>query len=203
MISYTYISIVYGFSIYLFYFLMTQTLITYLFVWIAAIFVVLSFAIGLEKMIKVILGNYVLSGVCFAASVSIDLAINSLQNTGFTKLLTDWKSTIVLVLYAVLLFLIYRKSKISIDIPSDQIMQKSLYLFFVPLTVLSMCLTLEIILLGTNILTYKSLVSVAAWFSTNIYLQQFIVNTPYWVLIHGLATIFITSEFKTKFKSDI
>jgi hypothetical protein len=49
----------------------------------------LSFAIGLEKMIKVILGNYVLSGVCFAASVSIDLAINSLQNTGFTKLLTD------------------------------------------------------------------------------------------------------------------
>jgi hypothetical protein len=102
-----------------------------------------------------------------------------------------------------LLFLIYRKSKISIDIPSDQIMQKSLYLFFVPLTVLSMCLTLEIILLGTNILTYKSLVSVAAWFSTNIYLQQFIVNTPYWVLIHGLATIFITSEFKTKFKSDI
>jgi hypothetical protein len=182
---------------------MTQTLITYLFVWVVAIFVVLSFAIGLEKMIKVILGNYVLWGICFAASASIDLAVNSLQNTGFTKLLSDWKSTIVLVLYAILLFLIYHKSKISIDIPSDQIMQKSLYLVFVPLTVLSMCLTLEIILLGTNVLTYKSLMSVVAWFSKNIYLQQFIVNTPYWVLIHGLATIFITSEFKTKFKSDI
>jgi hypothetical protein len=182
---------------------MTQTLITYLFVWVVAIFVVLSFAIGLEKMIKIILGNYVLWGICFAASASLDLAINSLQNTWFIKLLSDWKSTIILILYALLLFLIYHKSKISINIPSDQIMQKSLYLFFVPLTVLSICLTLEIILLGTNILTYKSLVNIADWFSKNIYLQRFIINTPYWVLIHGLATIFITSEFKTRFKSDI
>lgn len=163
----------------------------------------LSFAIGLEKMTRIILGNYVLWSICFAASASIDLVVSGFENTWFIKLLSDSKSIIVLILYALLLFLIYRKSKITIGVPSDQIMQKSLYLLFVPLTVVSMCLTLEIILLGTNLLNYESLVGVAAWFSKNIYLQQFIVNTPYWILIHGLATIFITSEFKNKFNSDI
>ncbi len=182
---------------------MTQTLMTYLLAGIIAIFVVLSFVIGLEKMIKIILWNYVLWSICFAASASIDLTINTMWNSWFAKFLQDGKSTIILIMYAVLLFLIYHKSKISIDIPSDQIMQKSLYLIFVPLTVLSMCLTLEIILLWTSLLSYKSLLSVAQWFSKSVYLQQFIINTPYWILLHWLATIFITSEFKTSFRSDI
>lgn len=182
---------------------MTQTLITYLFIGLVATFAVLSFAIGLEKMIRIILWNYVLWSLCFAAWASIDLLIKTVVSTWFAKFLTDGKSIIILIMYALLLFLIYHKSTISVSIPSDQIMQKSLYLLFVPLTVLSMCLTLEIILLGTNILTYASLVEVAKWFSYNIYLQQFIVNTPYWFLIHALATIVITSEFKAKFKSDI
>lgn len=182
---------------------MTETLITYLFIWVIAVFVVLSFAIGLEKMIKVILWNYVLWWICFAASASIDLAIGSIGNTWFANFLSNGQSTIILILYALLLFLIYHKSKITIDIPTDQIMQKSLYLFFVPLTVLSMCLTLEIILLGTNVLSQSSLLNVVAWFTNNIYLQQFIVNTPYWVLMHGIATIIITSELKTRIKTDV
>jgi len=182
---------------------MTQSLITYLFVWIIAVFVVLSFAIGLEKMIRVILWNYILWGICFAASASIDLAISSTESVGVANFLSNGQSTIVLILYALLLFVIYHKSKINIDIPTDQIMQKSLYLFFVPLTVLSMCLTLEIILLGTNILSQSSLLWVAEWFTKNIHLQQFIINTPYWVLIHGLATIIVTSWFKTRIKTDI
>ena len=182
---------------------MTQELITYLFVWTIAIFVILSFAIGLEKMIKIILWNYILWWICFAASSSIDLAIQTSNNENVVNFLTSWQSFIVLILYVLLLFLVYHKSKISIDIPTDQIMQKSLYLFFVPLTVLSMCLTLEIILLGTSIMSQVSLLSVVNSFTKNIYLQQFIINTPFWILIHGIATIIITSEFKTRIKTDI
>ena len=92
---------------------------------------------------------------------------------------------------------------ITIDIPSDKIMQKSLYIFFVPLTVLSMCLTLEIILLGTSVLNPRFLTGIVQWFTDNIYLQQFIMNTPNWMLIHAIATIVVTSEFKTKIVTDI
>ena len=154
-------------------------------------------------MIKIILWNYILWSICFATSASIDLAVNSMSNINMANFLSNGKSTIVLILYALLLFVIYHKSKITIDIPTDQIMQKSLYLFFVPLTVLSMCLTLEIILLGTNILSQNILIWVAKWFTNNIYLQQFIVNTPYWILIHGIATIVITRELKTRIKTDV
>jgi len=182
---------------------MTEGLIVYIFVWVIAVFVILSFAIGLEKMIKIILWNYILWGICFAASASIDLAISSLQNEWFANFLSSGKATIVLILYALLLFLIYHKSKITIDIPWDQIMQKSLYLIFVPLTVLSMLLTLEIILLWTSLLSQQSLSNLVNEFTNNFYLQEFIINTPYWIFIHGLATIFITSEFKTKIKTDV
>ena len=182
---------------------MTQELITYIFVGALSIFVILSFAIGLEKMIKIILWNYILWGICFAASASIDLAISTSSGDWFVNFMTNGKSFIVLILYAVLLALIYHKSKITIDIPSDQIMQKSLYLFFVPMTVLSMCLTVEIILLGTNVLSQTSLVWAVEWFTNNIYLQQFIINTPYWVLLHWLATIIITSELKTRIRTDV
>lgn len=182
---------------------MTQDLITYIFVAVLAIFVILSFAIWLEKMIKIILWNYILWGICFAASASIDLAINTSTSDWFIGFMTSGKSFIVLILYTALLALIYHKSKITIDIPTDQIMQKSLYLFFVPMTVLSMCLTLEIILLGTNVLSQSSLIWVVEWFTNNIYLQQFIINTPYRVLLHWIATIIITSELNTRIRTDV
>jgi hypothetical protein len=50
------------------------------------------------------------------------------------------------------LFLIYRASKIKIDFSGDQIMQKSLYLLFVPMAALSVVLTFEIIFFGIEIL---------------------------------------------------
>ncbi len=182
---------------------MTQSLITYIFVGVIAIFVILSFAVWLEKMIKIILWNYILWGICFATSASIELIISTSGSDGFVSFMTSSKSFIVLILYAVLLALVYHKSKITIDIPTDQIMQKSLYLFFVPMTVLSMCLTLEIILLGTSVLSQNTLVWTVEWFTNNVYLQQFIVNTPYWILLHGIATIVITSELKTRIRTDV
>jgi len=182
---------------------MTQELVTYIFVWVIAFFVVLSFAIWLEKMIKIILWNYILWSICFAAAASIDLAISTSTSKWFVSFMSNWKVFIILLLYVLLFLLIYHKSMITIEIPSDKIMQKSLYIFFVPLTVLSMCLTLEIILLGTSVLNPRFLTSIVQWLTDNIYLQQFVMNTPYWILIHAIATIVVTSEFKTKIVTDI
>ncbi len=181
---------------------MTQELTTYIFVWTLAIFAILSFAIWLEKMIKIILWNYILWWICFALSISIDLAVNSSTSESFINFMTNWKTFIVLLAYVLLLFLVYYKSNITVEIPRDQIMQKSLYLFFVPLTVLSMCLTLEILLLWTSMLNQKTFTLMVWEITKNIYLQEFIINTPYWVLIHGISTIIITSGFKTTINTD-
>ncbi|HOQ78944.1 MAG TPA: hypothetical protein PKX34_02905 [Candidatus Absconditabacterales bacterium] len=179
---------------------MTQTLITYLLAGGVAVIVVLSFIIGLDKMIKIILGNYILGTLSVAISTSIDLAINTMGETGLAKFLADGKLTIIFVVYVVLLFLIYRTSKINVDISGDQIMQKSLYILFVPMAVLSIVLTLEIIFLGIDILDPIKLIEIAKGFTNNIYLQKFILNTPYLILVHALVTVLITSKFKVALK---
>ncbi|MEI8008875.1 MAG: hypothetical protein WCI00_05855 [bacterium] len=46
---------------------MTENLITYAIVIFVGILAIFAFTIGIEKMIKVILGNYILSSICLAA----------------------------------------------------------------------------------------------------------------------------------------
>ncbi len=182
---------------------MTDSIILYILVWVLSLLVILSFAIGLEKMIKVIIWNYILWLVALAFSMSIDIAIGTVNGEGFMNFLTNAKSTIVFIVYAMLLFLLYHKSKINIDIPGDQILQKSMYIFLVPLTVISMILTLEIVFLGTDVFNYNDLVYNIDFFANNEYFQLFVEYTPYWILLHWLATIVTVSEFKTKIRSDL
>jgi hypothetical protein len=122
---------------------------------VVSILAVLSFIIGVEKMIKIILGNYILSGICLAATQSLDILVQFLQKTPdvkflglnfstFADFITNGQTTIILILYIALLLLIYHKSKIRISIPEDEIIKKALYLVLVPLTVLSVILTLQI-----------------------------------------------------------
>jgi hypothetical protein len=60
---------------------MTENLITYGIVILVAILAVFAFTIGIEKMIRVILGNYILSSICLAASQSINLAVEAMKKT--------------------------------------------------------------------------------------------------------------------------
>ncbi|MEI7558239.1 MAG: hypothetical protein WCJ45_05535 [bacterium] len=52
---------------------MTENLITYAIVVIIGILAIFSFSIGIDKMIRIILGNYILTSICLAAGQSITL----------------------------------------------------------------------------------------------------------------------------------
>ena len=193
---------------------MTDNVIMYLIVWVVSILAVLSFVIGIEKMIKIILGNYVLSGICLAATQSLDILVKFLQQppdtkffglsfSNFADFIANGQTTIILVLYIALLLLIYHKSKIRISIPEDEIIKKALYLILVPLTVLSVILTLQIAIMWINVINISALQALAEWITKNPSLYMFITLTPVWILIHGLATILITSEIKITIKTDV
>ncbi len=165
-------------------------------------------------MIKVLLGNYILATLCLAANQSLDVLVQFLTSTPTLKILTfsyndiasfvTWgKTSIVLIFYLLLLFLMYQKSRIRISLPSDEILQKTFSLFLVPLTVISVILTLEIVILGMNSLNPSALDILARSFTTNYYIVQFIVLTPVWIFLHGLATVLITTEIKMSIKTDI
>jgi hypothetical protein len=193
---------------------MTESLITYAIVILVGVLVVFSFTIGIEKMIKIILGNYILSSICLAAGQSISLLVEMIKKTpeirfmGFSydkiaNFLNDGNMTIVLILYIVLLFIIFRTSKIKISLPNDEAIRKMLQLIFVPLTVISMILTLQIAILGINGINIVAISSVAQMVANNTYMFQFVSLTPVWILLHGIVTILITSEFKISVKTDL
>ena len=194
--------------------MMTDTAITYIFLILLAILVILGFVIGNEKMIKIILGNYILATLCLAANQSLDLLVQFLSMTPTLKILglsyekissflVQWKMSIVLIFYLLLLFLMYHKSKIRISFPTDEILKKTFSLFLVPLTVISIILTLEIVILGMNSLNPTNLELLAREFTNNMYIIRFVVFTPLWLFIHWLATVLITSEIKMSIKTDI
>lgn len=111
--------------------------------------------------------------------------------------------TIVLILYIILFVIIYRTSKIRIVLPGDEALKKMLQLIFVPLTVISMVLTLQIVILGMNGINITAISNIAKTVANNPYMFQFVSLTPVWILIHGIFTIFITSEFKVKVQTDL
>ena len=193
---------------------MTQDIIIYIIIVIIWALVILSVTIWLEKMIKIILWNYILSSICLAASQSINLLINYLntnswlrffgiKNDALSNFLLNWQTTIIMIMYAWLLWIIYKNSKISINIPQDEILKKSLYLFFVPLTVISFILTIQIAITWIGIFSVNNSIELWNIIIDNIYIQMFIKNTPLWILLHWIATILITSELKIKIKTDI
>lgn len=193
---------------------MTQDIIIYIIIVIIWALAILSVTIWLEKMIKIILWNYILSSICLAASQSINLLINYLNNNSWlmffgikndalSNFLLNWQTTIIMIIYAGLLWAIYKKSKISVNIPQDEILKKSLYIFFVPLTVISFILTIQIAITWISIFSVNNSIEIWNIIIDNIYIQMFIKNTPLWILLHWIATILITSELKIKIKTDI
>ncbi len=193
---------------------MTDTLVTYIFFLLVAVLVILAFVIGNEKMIKILLWNYILATLCLAANQSLEiltqflmitpnLEIMNISYESIVNFIVAGKTSIVLILYLLLLLLMYQKSKIRIVLPNDEILQKTFSLFLVPLTVISLVLTLEIVILGMNSLNPASLQILALEFTNNYYIVNFIVLTPVWILLHGLATVLITTEIKMSIRTDI
>lgn len=193
---------------------MTEQVIMYILMGVLFILVIFAFVIGTEKMIRVILGNYILSSICLAASQSLDILNTSMQATPDAKFawlsystiqsfLTNGQTTIILILYILLLLLIYKNSKIHITLPHDDVSQKLLQFFLVPLSVISMIFTLQIVLMGIQFVNVQNIQSMLTVVSSNPYIIQFFSLTPVWLLLHGIVTIIITSEFKISIKTDI
>lgn len=193
---------------------MTDTAISYIFFLLLAILIILAFVIGNEKMIKVLLGNYILAIICLAANQSLDilteflmrfstLTILNISYESISNFIIGGKTSIVLILYLILLLLLFQKSKIRTILPNDEILKKTFSLFLVPMTVISLILTLEIVILWINSLNPIALDVLARSFTDNYYIIQFIVLTPVWVLLHWLLTVLLTTEIKFSMKWDL
>lgn len=170
--------------------------------------------IGLEKMIKVLLWNYLLMSLTLATNQSIILFTDFLKSTpnevfasfsyaSIAQFFTNGRMTIVLILYLLLLFLVYSKSKIRLILPSDDIVQKILMVTLVPLTVLGVIFSLIIVFMGTSLFDPGALQILILKFPPDPLFSTFISYIPVWIFVHALITILVTSEIRFQIKTGI
>ena len=182
---------------------MTDTLYIYCILWLVAILCVLAFSLKLEKMVQIMIWNYILWLFFFALWFCIDLALQSSEMDSVNKFFMESKSRILLLLYWIFFFFfVYRRSKIRIDFSSDPLIYKPLYLAFVPLTVVSMLVTIWFIGLWTNAFSLATLNSISEY-TQNIYLQKIILNFPYIICGYCFLSLLAITDLKLKVKVSV
>jgi hypothetical protein len=72
---------------------------------------------------------------------------------------------------------------------------------FVPLTVFSMILTLQIVTIWISVADLTQLQLAVTEFTKNTWIYFFVTMAPVWIFLHGIVTILITSEMKIRIKT--
>lgn len=182
---------------------MTDKLYIYCILWVVAILCVLAFSLKLEKMVQIMIWNYILWLLFFSLWFCMDLALKGSELSSIQSFFAESKSWILLLLYWILFFFfVYRRSKIRIDFSSDPLIYKPLYLAFVPLTVISMLVTIGFIGLWTNAFSLNTLNSISEY-TQNIYLQKFILNFPYIIFGYCFLSLLAITDLKLKVKVSV
>lgn len=189
--------------IYFWFFCMTDKLYIYCILAVVAILCVFAFALKLEKMVQIIVWNYVLGVLFFSLWVCLDLLVKSNPGWSVQSFFVDAKVWILLVLYWLFFFFfVYRRSKIRIDFSWDPLIYKPLYLAFVPLTVVSMAVTIWVVVLWLNAFSISVLWSISD-FTQNEYLQKIILNFPYIICWYAFISLLAITDLKVKLKVSV
>lgn len=164
----------------------------------------MSLILGLEKMIRIILWNYLTISILIGLSALVDLL--SLQTWTaamwgagsflldlFHKLLSNGKPTLLLTIYFLCLTLATTKLHITIGSPKDDIQKRILSFLFIPLTVMSILVSIGIAIFGIDILLISELRGLAEPFAGNIYMHTTIMRTPLRLTLPGLVALLTTS----------
>lgn len=113
---------------------------------------------GTEKMMRVILGNYVVAATCFAFGECINTRANQLLLTpqmsflkisyeSYANFLQQGQLTFILVLFVALVAIVYTFGKINVSTMQEASAEKLYYILLIPLTLLSFIFALYLALL--------------------------------------------------------
>ena len=190
-----------------------QTIQTVL-VAVTGMLAILSLVLWLERMVRIIMANYLISSILLGMSNFIDLIYTRLTlsenavwwvgkvESTVGSLLLNWKPTILLTIYFLLLLFIVKKAHIWIWIVRNEWLRLILTLLFVPCTVISILLSLATAIFGIKLMEQSSLQALAQLVADNEYLYNFVLLTPLWIVLPGIFTIAIAA-FVLRTKDEI
>ncbi|MDR0651623.1 MAG: hypothetical protein LBG59_09895 [Candidatus Peribacteria bacterium] len=158
-------------------------------------------------MIKLIIGNYLIAGTCFAFGECLTLRISQLQSSptvklwgvtyeNFSHFLENGQLTFILLLFALLVFVVYRYSTITTTTLDNPQMEKISYLLYIPLTLFSFIFAFSLALIGEHLPTTMIKESVSNTFP---FVAQFLNHLPLRMFAHGVLVILLISRIEISF----
>lgn len=162
---------------------------------------VFSLAIGVEKMMKIILGNYMLIALCLAMSPTIDrftlwfgVQLPDAQPT--VDLLFTNKTIVTLVVYILMLILIFVKSRLHVGFRLNPTTKILMTILCIPMTIISIILTLTVAVLGAQAFDPSALQALLATAPFYGFMREIVLHTPVIVFFHAVITVFMSSDLK-------
>lgn len=180
---------------------------------IGGMLTILSLILWLERMIRIIMANYLISSIILGIGNFIDLMssqlligeaerrVDGLQKR-LGKILVAGKPTLLLTVYFVLLIFVVNKAQIGIGKVKNEGMRRILTIIFLPCTVISIVTTLALAIYGNQVMDIESLKLLADRFVENQRIHNFIMLTPVRIILPGIVTIIVAALVIRK-KDDI
>ena len=182
-------------------------------IWILTVLLIFSVAIWIEKMIKIIIWNYLLIWIALSLHVWIDLLVDflSLNSVVFlsdqenlVSVFSNYKQHIVVWIYVILLILLFSRSKIWIWVSSNSIIRFIYWIIFAPIAVLSIISSLVIVIFGIKVFSYEWILELLSVFEEGSIVYLFFIFLPLWVILPAFISLLLSTEirlFKRKAKS--
>ena len=171
---------------------------------IVGMLAMLSVILGLDRMIKIIMANYLISSILLWLGNFIDLISNRLligeadrrvegMQNALAWFLKAWKPTLLLTIYFVLLIFIVTKSHIWIGKIKNEVARFALTVLFLPCTVISILLGISLSIFWSQLVDLGQLQILAEWVEWIPYLYNFVLLTPVWSILPGIITIIVAA----------
>lgn len=181
--------------------------IWYIILWIYVAIAFWAVLMWIDKMTKVIIGNYIAWITCFAfwnlinqwvkwLLASPDSSFIWISYEKYANFLSAWQLTFVLLLFAGLIWLMYACGKIQVSYTSNIATEKVYFIILIPITVLSFVIGPYIALKADGIQTLgfiQNTVVQTFWF-----LRSFIRHIPFRMFVNWIAFIIISSHINFK-----
>lgn len=176
-----------------------QTNLDYFIVWLVVILIIFSIALWPTKILRIIIWNYIISFLVVGLYLFMEMISYRLNNwtinmtlgseQSVQNIMINEKQTIGLFFYLILLVIFVNKSRVEWWSYEDRWLYNWLLIFW-PLTAISIMTTLIVVILWTDVMSYKEVVAFSNQFSKGSMINWFIQNLPIWIILPWLAILF-------------
>lgn len=170
-------------------------------IWLLLIFIV---SIRLERIIKLIIWNYIISTMSLSIWNWVNILLWYLaKNPEFVLNKVEWiqdyllklKPYIGLVLFFVIIILMLTKSKIWYSV-ENKWLRVLLVILLAPLAVFSLIVSLLVTVIWNKLFDYDYMTQLANTYQANPWLYKFIAFFPLWIIIPWIVLILVSLDIK-------